>query len=193
MMNMRIVSKMTTAVSYIALIAFIIIVDNKSLPLISSVIANPVNAQNSASTVLECKKGQLPGKPLTLNKTITAPKFMEYFKACEGWSFVEDWGMWSDGKTAKIVFNSQGINPSKMIIKGRYFIQPKETKVTINDVSLGRFNLTDHSFNLKKLLDKKTPLIEVTLEFSNPVSPLSLNLSKDPRQLEYGLQSIEFK
>ena len=120
-----------------------------------------------------------------------------------GWGSPEEWGIWTTGKKANLNLpvNLGSRRSLKIYITSNSFLAPNhETqKVTIlmNNTVIGTSTYTLDS-NLKtrayeipdSLLKTPGDLMSLVFLIENPISPASLDLSGDPRELGMGLISI---
>ena len=111
-----------------------------------------------------------------------------------GWSFPEEWGIWSSGCQSRILFTldsaSCPIGKSLTLhITGRYFGDEEETGVYLNQHHLGDHNLINCQLTIDSelLLDKQVTL---KLVHKNPVKPIEISESSDERELKFGLESM---
>lgn len=120
-----------------------------------------------------------------------------------GWSGIEHWGTWSDGKASELYFDLNDAEiPKKIEIVGHPFLSPsngvnvQEIKVFANKQFLGETKLDSAD---KVTLDflipnsvksNKNDLFVISIEYSNPISPESLGTSPDSRELAFGFEKI---
>jgi len=122
----------------------------------------------------------------------------------EGWSSVEPFGVWTDGRYAKISIVTEDI-PNEIIINGFPFIAPglpsQRIKIKLN----GKDVFSDKLFGAVKIAvpvsyEKNTnslnPSINkliIELELPDASRPVDYNMNADRRLLGFGLQSILLK
>lgn len=117
----------------------------------------------------------------------------------EGWSFQEAEGIWTDGKSAALRWQSD--QPSKKTILLRYakfFAHEKNPltgSVSLNGETIYNFSLAagsvQNQFEIKPFGGLPAGEIELRIDFDNPRSPQELNISNDPRRLGLMLESIQ--
>jgi hypothetical protein len=122
-----------------------------------------------------------------------------------GWSVGETWGVWSDGRTARIAFIAKGQTGNatlRLVIRLRGYLPPPMTTQTV-EVSINRrkaaslavsINEPDN-FDIPIILDKSeedTPII-VELGLPNAISPREAQGLGDSRQLAVGLVSASLQ
>lgn len=115
-----------------------------------------------------------------------------------GWSGIESWGVWSDGRYAELRFIP--LHPIKKVIlelhpfvSGALNAQLVEasfngklvSREIIRNATLFEVPL-DGSFDLNNFQ-------EIRLEFPNAISPFQLGVSNDNRKLGIGLESVTFE
>lgn len=110
-----------------------------------------------------------------------------------GWAFPEDWGRWSLGKRSVLKFKPAAvladIPEAVLRIRGRYFGPAELTGVYLDDVCLGRFDLTDATIALPAgVLAKDWLALE--LEHEQPLRPSACSDSADDREIKFGLEFI---
>ena len=119
-----------------------------------------------------------------------------------GWSNPEDWGTWSDGKSAKL-----DIRVSEKFEKFTIYLgaliepdYPKQTvKLEVNGVYIQESVLTNRGENLievslpSHLQEKIHSDKRLQIDFSLPdaISPAEIGLNEDSRELAIGLISLE--
>lgn len=112
----------------------------------------------------------------------------------KGWSFIEEWGVWSDGNESKIKFflseSLTKIERPVLGIKGRYFGSVEKTEVYLNEKNLGEFSLENLELVLPgELLQGVHATIK--LVHKEPLRPCDIDGGNDDRLLKFGLESIE--
>jgi hypothetical protein len=121
-----------------------------------------------------------------------------------GWAFPEGWGTWSDSAQATITLPMPQAPAKTLTLNARAFIAPKHPTqrvvVTFNGQtgSHQTFALTEESNQIRiplpvnaiSTLGQKT--ITITLGFPDKITPKSLGLGDDIRQLAIGIESARF-
>jgi FkbM family methyltransferase len=147
----------------------------------------------------------LPAPPYELGWVISFARAGNAEKYKSGWwSAAEDWGAWSIGDAAHLVLPLPGIPGDDLILSGvvKAFVNAKnprqEVEVLVNGRHVDRWVFLDGSLQhvevripapfLKDYAIK--PLLLVTFEIKNPVSPAALGLSGDKRTLGLGVQEL---
>lgn len=119
------------------------------------------------------------------------------------WSFEEDWGIWSDGNYALLV-----IRPDPSTMKPILFefditaYTPDESPERIVSVFVNGFKKDAWAFqNQHEPPDTRivvqphewlnSELIQILFEITEPISPLELGHSEDPRKLGLGLKGLQ--
>jgi hypothetical protein len=119
----------------------------------------------------------------------------------EGWSFVEDWGVWSIGHTAvvRVAFSRNVAFPTILLLDLVGFVPPGSIQaVTISigerdekridfEAAMGRM-VALAIYETDLLQDRRT---EIILHISNPASPAEYGLSDDRRDLGVAIRSLE--
>lgn len=122
-----------------------------------------------------------------------------------GLSGIENWGRWSDSKTAKLYFklDEDSCKSKSLVMKLDAFVSSKnpeqKAKVFLNNQAIGELVIKDgevrpRDFNFD--IQNKTNCTEVNelkFEIENPVSPKSVGVNSDVRELGFGFISMEFK
>lgn len=124
-----------------------------------------------------------------------------------GWSHDEPWGVWSDGKSAKIAFTINDVGTGdvhlSLLVTGFFFGSHNEVAVapSVNDRRLPTFVLRAEQ-RLPARIDLAIPerdvrrangRIELTLGIQSPRSPSALGMSDDHRQLGIGLIGLTIR
>ena len=149
-----------------------------------------------------------------LGEAITLTKTSQYTNQylLQGWAFPESWGTWSDGPQATITLPLPQVSttvptsaPAKTLtLNARAFIHSKHptqrVTVTLNGhtESTQTYTLAQESNQIRiplpanaiNALGQKT--ITITLGFPDKITPKSLGLSDDVRQLAIGIESARF-
>lgn len=117
------------------------------------------------------------------------------------WQIPEDWGTWSNGQEATLRLPINDTDISKLIIKLRAFISPKNpsqnVQLWINGRKIKEIEISnsvgqEFQIDLPKDLNKEDGL-RITLKGLSPQSPKKLGLSQDDRQIAIGLESIQLQ
>jgi FkbM family methyltransferase len=117
----------------------------------------------------------------------------EYLFLSQGWSFPEDWGVWSDGDVSVIKFYP--LAPAaeteflELCFEGQYYGPLEHTRVVVGDVELGDFDLTSCRVRLPAELLRARD-VRIVLHHVAPLCPGDQEGSDDPRRLKYGLKSL---
>lgn len=121
-----------------------------------------------------------------------------------GWSEPEAWGVWSSGKTSTIEFvYPKQVNKDQFItFEGIQFpdgTNDQRLDIRANGIRVGTYSFSEtsriDSFRVMipaYLVNERNGVVSVTISYSNPVSPKSLNLSTDDRVIAFGLVSVRF-
>jgi hypothetical protein len=114
-----------------------------------------------------------------------------------GWSFREDWGRWTDGSVAQLVFGLSSFSPGGVYcleITGHLFRpDSQEAVLLLNGSRIGIMSATGQKTESQvfefqgNLLKEKNTL---TFQISNPVAPKDLELSEDLRLLGLGVRKV---
>jgi len=129
-------------------------------------------------------------------QTLTVENFSSRINFTIGWSIKEKWGIWSEGKTSKLLFRLKmndkfKISRLNLNFKGQYYQGAEKTAVFVNDNYIGRYNLIDNTINIPgKYI--KDHVITVTLNHEKPVSPYESEGINDKRKLKYGLFTLTY-
>ncbi len=119
---------------------------------------------------------------MPLNTPIKKVVLVKYL-VTTGWSDQEDWGIWSLGKKSLFQF-AKPEKPCKAIrFKGNYFNGDEKTKVWINGTLLGEFILANKIINIDNQ-SFSGDSVKIELGHSNIISPTSLGIGKDPREMK---------
>jgi len=131
----------------------------------------------------------------------SSPNRSYYFRS--GWSWSEDWGTWSDSKTAALNFSWPQHSPKLLnlkfdtfVVKGKHMVQ--EIDVKVNGVFYKKLMLT-HVYNNE--LDiiftpemKKSKYLSIEFEMHNLARPVDLIEDRpDHRKLGIGVRSAVFR
>lgn len=119
----------------------------------------------------------------------------------QGWAFPEGWGTWSDGAKATLTLPLPQAKAKTLTLNARAFITPKHPKQRVTIAINGQAMPTSDAvlyqeFNSIQVtippsaLGQKT--ITLTLGFPDKITPKSLGLGDDVRQLAIGIESARF-
>jgi hypothetical protein len=120
-----------------------------------------------------------------------------------GWSWSEDWGTWSDSKTATLNFSWPQSSPKSLnlqfdtfVVKGKHLVQ--EIDVKVNGVFYKRLILTHVYDNELDILFtpemKKSKYLSIEFEMHNLARPVDLIEDRpDHRKLGIGVRTAVFK
>jgi hypothetical protein len=123
------------------------------------------------------------------------------FVLCGTWSKPENWGTWSDGSLAKIFIPITNLNAKAIAITLQAFVNGKHPEQKIEYSTDGK-NFKSVSLNQFAGNQMEIPITSSMrtdgyslLEFKllNPVSPKSLGLGDDSRELGIGLTKLEVR
>jgi len=108
-----------------------------------------------------------------------------------GWWAQEDWGLWSNGKSSRFMFNSGEKKSKKLFIEGKYFNGEEKTVVYVNGIKLGAFVLTKKEIEIPTQAQKsKINLVELRHKESvSPNEPEFKNVNI--RKIKFGLTGIK--
>jgi len=118
----------------------------------------------------------------------------EFLYFASGWSFPEEWGIWSSGRQSRILFTLDSapcpIGKSLILhIAGRYFGDEEETGVYLNEHYLGDHKLVNCQLTIDSEL-LRDERVTLKLVHKNPVKPIEISESSDERELKFGLESM---
>ena len=121
----------------------------------------------------------------------------------DGWFVSEDWGTWSSGSSANILFPIPPRQVNSIFIEANAFvpsaIENQRLTVTINGIPTADLVLTEPVATLdikipeavKRELENET--LEVRFNFPDAVSPKNIGLNNDPRELVLGLIAVTIR
>lgn len=111
----------------------------------------------------------------------------------DGWSNIEDWGVWSDGNNASIGFCILEKHDIEVDMKFEKIIDPLEFDILVNNRKIGEYSITNNQDSLKfsinkDILEETNNLFNINIEFQikNPKSPNEY----DNRLLGIGLKEL---
>ncbi len=116
-----------------------------------------------------------------------------------GWSTVEPAGVWSCGPVSYLRFRlcRSTISPHakhlRLSIRGQYFHENKTTLVTLPGQSSVSTGLTESRLDIPLVLFDSYGRISISLEHEKPVSPHSLGMHEDFRELAFMLQGAHYE
>jgi hypothetical protein len=128
---------------------------------------------------------------LPINETLKTSQLLYYVSFVEGWTNEEAWGRWSLDNSSLFSVYKGSSSVKSVRISGKYFNGEEETSVWINDYFVGSYTLTDSIISIPEAV-ANDQVINIKLEHKLPVSPLSLGISSDPRNIKFGITEIEF-
>jgi len=129
--------------------------------------------------------------PIRLNTPLGKKALSEQLYLLKGWSWQEEWGLWSTGKESEIIFSRPREGFDAIRLRGVYFWGPEKTTVRINGRLMGSFVLIDAVIPVDKDI-YNAKIIKITLEHKNPISPYDVGISEfDKRKIKYGLTGFE--
>jgi hypothetical protein len=116
-----------------------------------------------------------------------------------GWSHRENWGAWSEGRQASLLIAMPNPKPTRIRIVLKAMINPlhpvQKGNLYINGFLAQRLALTADQTEIEIPLSKamrERNYVQLEFTLQNPVSPKSLGLGDDLRNLGVGLVSLEF-
>lgn len=145
-----------------------------------------------------------------LGETIGLTKTSQYTNQylISGWAFPENWGTWSDGAQATLTLplpQTTAKDPAKTLtLNARAFINAKHPRQRVAITLDGQSGPT-HTYTLSEESNQiRIPIpasavnapgsktLSITLSFPDKISPKSLGLGDDMRQLAIGIESARF-
>lgn len=110
----------------------------------------------------------------------------------EGWSGIEDSGVWTDGERSAIVLDAgANANVQSIILSGYYLVPGERTRVFINGSELGVFALDRQLIAIPKNIASQGGKLNITLQNLHPTTPAQLGLSSDARKLSFFLEEAK--
>ena len=118
-----------------------------------------------------------------------------------GWAFPEGWGTWSDGSQATLTLQLPQVPAKTLTLNARAFIKPNHPTQRVTSAIKGQigasqtFILTQESNQIRIPIPASVPgqkTITITLSFPDKITPKSLGLGDDVRQLAIGIESARF-
>lgn len=128
--------------------------------------------------------------------SVEGEKLSERMLLLQGWYKQAMWGLWSSGNESRIILKlDDNLLHQEFIvlrIAGRYFGESDKTRVEINGMLHGDFELLSKEFQIRtdSVVDGR---IDIRLYHSNIASPAELGLGKGNRKIKYGLESISLR
>ena len=124
-----------------------------------------------------------------LDTPINAKAMETYISFFDGWGRPEEWGRWSIGRRSEFAIPAHGLKVSQVRITGNYFEGSENSEVWLNDRFLGHFDLQNKVIDIP--VDMQGDLIfEIELRHPETPSPAEMGLSKDTREVKFGLTSL---
>lgn len=132
---------------------------------------------------LHCVPGRAPGVGWTIGARLGRSAILG-----EGWSAVEDSGIWTDGKRATLVLPlPEGRAARGLALEGGYFDTVRETGLSINGVDLGPVVLGRGMIEVPPAARTGRVL---TVELRHPRPGVPAGASPDTRQLSFFLRGV---
>lgn len=137
----------------------------------------------------------------TISLSSSSPNRSYYLR--NGWSWSEDWGTWSDSKSATLNFSwpkeeskSITLDFDTFVVKGKHPIQ--EIDVKVNGIFYKKLFLTDVYNNQLKIVFtpemKKAKYLSIEFNMHNLARPVDLIVDRpDHRKLGIGIRSAVFR
>ena len=110
----------------------------------------------------------------------------------DDWYEMENWGIWSKGKSSKILFSVHNTeDPLQLKINATIFKKDQnQTEIYINDKKLGVYNLNGVNKITIPNTFIKNSLIEIEFKHLNQKLPIDYGVTDENRSLKLGLKSI---
>ena len=141
--------------------------------------------------------------PIKINQTIAfnQNEIQNQTYLGKGWSTPEVWGVWMDGKSAKITLPLPDQKPSELQLSLQAFLNPnistQSLNIYINGKDSGVLTIgegqTTFIGTLKDIDLSKVQFLSIELRPSNPIKPKDLGLGEDERLLSVGLISAKYR
>ncbi|GAB3468211.1 hypothetical protein GCM10027321_36410 [Massilia terrae] len=110
----------------------------------------------------------------------------------EGWSGMEDSGVWTDGDRSTIVLEAgERANVQFIILSGHYLVPDERTRVFVNGTDLGVLSLDQQRIVIPKGVAVQGGKLNINLQNLNPTSPAQFGVSDDTRKLSFFLEKVE--
>jgi len=122
--------------------------------------------------------------------------------AVDGWSGLEPWGMWSEGRECQLLIRLEAIPSADLILSAdviaftRKVLPRQKINILANDSLVGKWVFTygepdrERKLLIPMEVFREAPVLKLTFEILNPQSPKNLGESGDPRLLGIGLKSL---
>jgi hypothetical protein len=116
-----------------------------------------------------------------------------------GWSYLEDWGRWSEGTQSTLLMKIGSTPDSELQITFTSIIYAPKEKLSFsiyaNDMSIDHFSLPDgmQQFSIvvpRENIKKNNSELRIMFDIENPISPVQVGYSGDPRMIGIGLESF---
>jgi peptidoglycan/LPS O-acetylase OafA/YrhL len=133
---------------------------------------------------------------------IAAPEIFRTV-ARNGWSYPEDWGIWTRDHeaTLQIPLAAAPTSGVRLLVKGVFFVAPKHTSVTAafiaNGVPIGvmkgmlEASEAQATFDIPQAAFAASPrLLTLKIAVDQPIAPAALEPGNDRRLLGFGLKSL---
>ena len=143
-----------------------------------------------------------PSRLIKIGERIDLSRFGKYATVFlnSGWSVPENWGAWSDKKTALITLPLPAKSPNILQIQAQAFITDKhptqEIEIWINGKFQKRDLLTKRLANIinVEILKEMMILDAIKIEFKFPdaISPKDIGAGSDTRALALGIESLTY-
>ncbi|MHB1667822.1 DUF7024 domain-containing protein [Thiomonas sp.] len=160
----------------------------------------PKNILHHGSAYIMVWPHQLLWAPVDINSRISLNRSYGW----SGWSYPESWGTWTDANEATIMLPLSTPPKSNLyfVIDSSAFLakthQSQIVYVSANGTPIGELQYTSAKNSglrrleipLKTIL-KNDQLLSIDLKIKKPMSPASLGISADPRELGIGVRYIE--
>ena len=122
--------------------------------------------------------------------------FSAFFET--GWSIIEAWGRWSEGKRSVLHLNLSEVPDSDLLVTFDANIFAKDElifSVSVNGAAVGNFSLPGGGQIFSVSVPKNNVIeadgeLKIVFDIQNPESPADVGLSADPRKLGIGLGSF---
>jgi len=116
-----------------------------------------------------------------------------------GFSAQEEWGRWTDGKTAEVACSlpeKAAKRPRKIKLHAGGYVgkaAKQQVEISINGKKAGAYSFSGQPSEVEIKIPKgKDPGLRITFNIKNPSSPLSNGESGDPRNLGLGVVWMKF-
>jgi phosphoglycerol transferase len=138
---------------------------------------------------------------IDINELLTADSGLHWIIK-NGWSYVEEWGVWSDGHTAEIAFSIavEEASDLELVLYLMTFPDPTFVNIYFNEINKEELILPRDNyeliipFSMSELIDDDGIFYAtIRIEIENPQSPASIMHSTDTRDLGVGLMGIRVR